>query len=54
MSSHQQNWRKGQNGFCLEVRGVGGRGRRWGAESEMTQTMYKYMNKERKNVFTSF
>jgi hypothetical protein len=23
MSSLQQNWRKGQNKFCLEARGVG-------------------------------
>jgi hypothetical protein len=26
MSSLQQNWRKGQNRFCLEVRRVGDRG----------------------------
>jgi hypothetical protein len=25
MSSLQQNWRRGQNRFCLELRGVGGR-----------------------------
>jgi hypothetical protein len=31
MSSLQQNWRKGQNRFCLKVRGVGGRGKKWGA-----------------------
>jgi hypothetical protein len=30
MSSLQQNWRKGQNRFCLEVRGRG-RGRGQGA-----------------------
>jgi hypothetical protein len=24
MSSVQQNWRKGQNSFCLEARGCGG------------------------------
>jgi hypothetical protein len=48
MSSVQQNWRKGQNRFCLEVR-EGGRGKRrrgvggqWG---EMAQTMYAHMNK---------
>jgi hypothetical protein len=34
MFSLQQNWRGGQNKFCLEVRGVeeregGGRGERW-------------------------
>jgi hypothetical protein len=26
MSTPQQNWRKGQNRFCLEARGVGGEG----------------------------
>jgi hypothetical protein len=45
MSSLQQNWRKGQNRFCLEVR------RGWEeregvrAEGEMAQTMYAHMNK---------
>jgi hypothetical protein len=27
MFSLQQNWRRGQNRFCLEVRGMGGRGK---------------------------
>jgi hypothetical protein len=39
MSSLQQNWRKGQNRFCLEARreeGEGGDGRKQG---EMAQTM---------------
>jgi hypothetical protein len=27
MSTLEQNWRKGQNMFCLEARGAGGRGR---------------------------
>jgi hypothetical protein len=27
MSSLQQNWKRWQNRFCLEARGVGGRGR---------------------------
>jgi hypothetical protein len=46
MSSLQQNWRRGQNRFCLEVRGGGreregvGAGRR-----EMVQTVYAHMNK---------
>jgi hypothetical protein len=31
MFSFQQNWKNGQNSFCLEVRGVRGRGRGWGA-----------------------
>jgi hypothetical protein len=36
MSSLQQNWRKGQNRFCLEARGseveeerTGGKGKKW-------------------------
>jgi hypothetical protein len=41
MSSLQQNWRRGQNRFCLEVRGVKGKVRAWrGQEGEMAQTMY--------------
>jgi hypothetical protein len=32
MSSLQQNWRKGQNRFCLEVRGMKGREKGWRAE----------------------
>jgi hypothetical protein len=43
MSSLQQNWRKGQNRFYLDSRGMGekGRGRQGG---EMTQAMYAHMN----------
>jgi hypothetical protein len=38
MSSLQQNWRRGQNRFCLEVKGRwGGEG---GVEGEMAQCMY--------------
>jgi hypothetical protein len=37
--SLQQNWRTGQNRFCLEARGDG---RKMG---EMAQTMYAHMNK---------
>jgi hypothetical protein len=44
MSALQQNWRKGQNRFCLEVRGVRGKGREWGGK-EMAQTMYAHVNK---------
>jgi hypothetical protein len=29
MSSLQQNWRKGQNRFCLEARCLAGREREW-------------------------
>jgi hypothetical protein len=29
----------------LNLRGVGERGRRWGQEGEMAQTMYAHMNK---------
>jgi hypothetical protein len=42
MPSLQQNWRREQNRFCLEVRGVWESRRRG---REMTQTMYAYMNK---------
>jgi hypothetical protein len=45
MSSLQQNWRKGQNRFCLEARRVGGKGRcveHWG---KMSQTMYAHRSK---------
>jgi hypothetical protein len=45
MSSLQQNWRKGQNRFCLEVRGMGGGGGGGDQGEEMTQTMYALMNK---------
>jgi hypothetical protein len=44
MSSLQQNWRKGQNRYCLEVRGAG-RGRGWGARGRNSPTMYAHMNK---------
>jgi hypothetical protein len=47
MYSFQQNWRRGQNRFCLEVRGVVGRRRGWGAGVEMASTMYAHMNKSR-------
>jgi hypothetical protein len=43
MYSLQQNWRKGQNRFCLERMEVGEE--RKGAGVEMTQTMYAHMNK---------
>jgi hypothetical protein len=48
MSSLQQNWRRGQNRFCLEEMGVGGR--------EMAQTMYAYMNKRiiKKKLYNNF
>jgi hypothetical protein len=39
MSSLQQNYRKGQNRFCLEARQVGVEGGVEGQEGEMTQTM---------------
>jgi hypothetical protein len=41
MSSLQQNWRRGQNRFCLEARGWGRRGQ----GGEMVQTMYAHINK---------
>jgi hypothetical protein len=43
MSSLQQNWRRGQNRFCLEVRGVGRKKK--GQREEMAQTTYARMNK---------
>jgi hypothetical protein len=52
MSTLQQNWRKGHNRFCLEVRGMGGSlrgwrlGRRKGPNNVCT---YGYMNKKYKN-----
>jgi hypothetical protein len=45
MFSLQQNWRKGQKRFCLEVRGVEGEVGGWGQEVEMAQTTYAHMNK---------
>jgi hypothetical protein len=50
MSSLQQNWRKGQKRFCLEVRGLGGErkqqvtGGRNGPNNVYT---YEYTNKEK-------
>jgi hypothetical protein len=46
MSSLQQNWRKGQNRFSLEVRGDGGTERRQERQpGEMAQTMFAHVNK---------
>jgi hypothetical protein len=45
MFSLQQNWRRGQNRFWLEVREVGVEGGGGGQRGEMTQTMYAHMNK---------
>jgi hypothetical protein len=53
MSSLQQNWRKGQNIFCLEAMGGGGRWRRWRTEGRNDPNIvctYEYMNKEKKTV----
>jgi hypothetical protein len=50
MFSLQQNWRRGQNRFCLEARQVSGEGevcRRQGRE--VAQTMYAHMNKSINN-----
>jgi hypothetical protein len=43
MSSLQQNWRKGQNMFFLEVKGVGEKDRGQGAGGSMT--VYIHMNR---------
>jgi hypothetical protein len=55
MSTLQQNWKKGQNRFCLEQRGVGGEGEGGRQGGEMIQTMYAHMNKRRnlKNTHNS-
>jgi hypothetical protein len=45
MSSLQQNWRRKQNRFCLEARGVGGDGGGGWQGGEMAQTMYAHVNK---------
>jgi hypothetical protein len=56
MSSLQQNWRKEQNRFCLEARGLGekwrgqGDGGRNGPNNVCT---YEYMNKEKKKILCS-
>jgi hypothetical protein len=54
MSSLQQNWRKGQNRFCLEAKGVGGQGRKWGGgwgRNDLNNVCtYEYMNKEEKKI----
>jgi hypothetical protein len=46
MFSLQQNWRKGQNRFCLEAREVWGEKEGVaGSGGEMAQTMYAHVNK---------
>jgi hypothetical protein len=45
MSTIQQNLRKGQNRFCLEVSGWWGEGVCSEEEGEMAQTKYAHMNK---------
>jgi hypothetical protein len=48
MSSLQENWRRGQNRFCLEARSWGkkqGQGEGGGQGEEMAPTMYARMNK---------
>jgi hypothetical protein len=51
MSTLQQNWRKGQNRVCLEVRGVWGKGMGWvagGRNSPNNVCTCEQMNKEKK------
>jgi hypothetical protein len=51
MSSHQQNWRKEQSMFCLEVRGGWEKREGGGGQGgQMAQTMYVHVNKLIKNV----
>jgi hypothetical protein len=45
ISTLQQNWRNGQNRFCLEERGMRGEGGGGGQGGEMAQTMYVHMIK---------
>jgi hypothetical protein len=45
MFSLQQNWRRGHNRFCLEVKGVEREGEGRGQREEMAQAMYAHMNK---------
>jgi hypothetical protein len=45
MSTLQQNWRKGQNRFCLEARWVGGERGGREQQGEMTLMMYADTNK---------
>jgi hypothetical protein len=44
MFTLQQNWRKGQNRFCLEERWMWGEGEGSGQGLEMAQTKYAHMN----------
>jgi hypothetical protein len=51
LSSLPQNWRKGQNRFCLEEREVAGSGSGWeaGRKNDPNNVYtYKCMNKEKK------
>jgi hypothetical protein len=48
MPSLQQNWRRGQNRFCLQAREVMGRGSGEEQRGEMAQTMYVHMNNNKK------
>jgi hypothetical protein len=48
MSSVQKNWRKRQNRFCLEARGVGLGGGACGRGDPNNVCAYEYMNKEKK------
>jgi hypothetical protein len=45
MFSLQQNWRRGQNRFCLEAGWEQG----WGELWEDGQTMYTYVSKSKNN-----
>jgi hypothetical protein len=58
MFSLQQNWRRGQNRFCLEASGVGSGEGVKRQQGEIAQTMYthriKCINKFKKNCFHAF
>jgi hypothetical protein len=57
MSSLQQNWKRGQNRFCLEARGVGGKkkgaGGRGRGEKWLKQCMHLWIS-EKKFKLSSF
>jgi hypothetical protein len=46
MFSLQQNWKKGQNRFCLEARGLWEKEEGGGEKGgDMNQTIYAHLNK---------
>jgi hypothetical protein len=57
MSTLQQNWRKGQNTFCLEARGMerrGGHGGAGGRNGPNNVCTYESINKKCKKIELSY